>query len=184
MLDPDILLNREGNFLEELCKHHISGQLRIAPEHISYNVLSAMGKPPREIYDAFIKKFKEINAKTGKKQYLIPYFISSHPGSTLKEAIELALYLKESGFIPDQVQDFYPTPGTLSTCIFFTGIDPFTKKEIYTPMSEEEKRMQKALLHFNKPENYYLVKKALVKANRTDLIGNHKGALIPHVLQF
>ncbi len=179
LLDPDVISGKEGNFLEELCKHHISGQLKVAPEHVSDNVLALMGKPKRKIYEEFLSKFKKENTRLGKKQYVIPYFISSHPGSTIEDAIELALYLKENKFIPDQVQDFYPTPGTLSSCMYYTGLDPLTLKKIYIPAAEEEKRMQKALLHFHKPENYYLVRKALEKAGRRDLIGNHPKALIP-----
>ena len=179
LLDPDVSSGKKGNFLEELCKHHISGQLKVAPEHISDNVLELMGKPKRKVYEEFLSRFKEENAMLGKKQYIIPYFISAHPGSTLENAIELALYLKETKFIPDQVQDFYPTPGTLSSCMYYTGIDPLTFKKIYVPQTEEEKKMQKALLHFHKPENYALVRKALEKAGRKDLIGNHSKALIP-----
>ncbi len=138
-----------------------------------------MGKPGKDVYIDFKKRFEAMNRKNRKKQFIIPYFISAHPGSTLKEAIELALFLKSEGFIPDQVQDFYPTPGTLSTCIYYTGFDPFTSEEIYVPRSIEEKREQKALIHFHKAENYNLVKKALIKAGRKDLIGNGKNCLIP-----
>ncbi|MCL2705665.1 MAG: YgiQ family radical SAM protein [Spirochaetaceae bacterium] len=178
LLDPDVSSGKKGNFLEELCEHHISGQLRVAPEHVSDKVLKIMGKPKVKIYEEFLFRFKKENEKLEKKQYVIPYFISAHPGSTIEDAIELALYLKENKFIPDQVQDFYPTPGTLSSCMYYTGIDPLTLKKIYIPQTEEEKRMQKALLHFHKPENYFLVKKALEKAGRRDLIGNHSKALI------
>ncbi len=177
--DPDVIKGRKGNFLEELCAHHVSGQLKIAPEHVSAKVLKVMGKPGKEIYLDFKKKFELINRKIGKKQFIIPYFISSHPGSGLKEAIELALFLKKEGFIPDQVQDFYPTPGTLSTCIYYTGFDPLTGEEIYVPKTIEEKREQKALIHFHKPENHQLVKKALIKAGRKDLIGKGRDCLIP-----
>jgi len=180
LLDPDVASNKAGNFLEELCEHHISGQLKVAPEHISNKVLELMGKPNRKIYEEFVMRFKKENALLGKKQYLIPYFLSAHPGSTLEDAIELALHLKESRYIPDQVQDFYPTPGTLSSCIYYTGLDPLTLKKVHVPLTEEEKKMQKALIHYNRPENYNLVRKALEKANRKDLIGNHSGALIPH----
>ena len=181
LLDPDVASGKAGNFLEELCKNHISGQLKVAPEHVSDNVLSLMGKPKRKIYEEFLSRFKKENAKLGKKQYIIPYFISSHPGSTMEDAIELALYLKENKFIPDQVQDFYPTPGTLSSCMYYTGLDPLTLEKIYIPHTEEEKKMQKALIHFHKPENYFLVKKALEKAGRKDLIGSHSKALIPAI---
>lgn len=178
LLDNNVKLGKPGNFLEKLCKDHVSGQLKTAPEHISQTVLALMGKPDKDIYEKFKELFKKENNKLEKKQFLVPYFISAHPGSTLKDAIELALYLKREKFIPDQVQDFYPTPGTLSTCMYYTGMDPFTMKKIYIPSTEEEKRMQKALLHFHKPENYTLVKKALEKAGRKDLVGNHKDALI------
>ena len=178
LLDPDVASGKKGNFLQELCEHHVSGQLRVAPEHVSDKVLKLMGKPKIRIYEEFLFRFKEENDRLDKKQFVIPYFISSHPGSTIEDAIELALYLKENKFIPDQVQDFYPTPGTLSSCMYYTGIDPLTLKKVYIPQTEEEKRMQKALLHFHKPENYFLVKKALEKAHRKDLIGNHASALI------
>lgn len=170
--------DKDPKFLEELCQHHISGNLKIAPEHISKNVLEKMHKPPKEVFENFSKEYGRINQKLNKKQFLIPYFISSHPGSTLTDAIELAVYLKNHRFVPDQVQDFYPTPGTLSTCMYYTEIDPFTLETVYVPKSMEEKRMQRALLHFNKPENYDLVYKALVKASRKDLIGYGKECLI------
>ena len=176
--DKDVIKGVKDNFLEELCKYHVSGQLKIAPEHISKKVLKVMGKPGKNVYLDFKKRFEEMNRKIGKKQFIIPYFISAHPGSTLNEAIELALFLKSEGFIPDQVQDFYPTPGTLSTCIYYTGFDPFTSEEIYVPKTIEEKREQKALIHFHKKENYQLVRKALLKAGRKDLIGNSKNCLI------
>ena len=177
--DRDVINGEKGNFIEELCRHHVSGQLKIAPEHVSDKVLKVMGKPGKKVYLDFKNRFEEENRKSGKKQYIIPYFISSHPGSTLKEAVELALFLKKEGFIPDQISDFYPTPGTLSTCIYYTGFDPFTGEEIYVPRTIEEKMEQKALMHFHKPENYQLVKKALIKAGRKDLIGNRKECLIP-----
>ncbi|HZK02692.1 MAG TPA: YgiQ family radical SAM protein, partial [Anaerovoracaceae bacterium] len=142
MADEDHL-----EFLEEICKHHVSGILKVAPEHISPRVLARMRKPPKEVFEAFSKRYNETNEKLGKKQYLIPYLISSHPGSTLEDALELALYLNEKGFIPDQVQDFYPTPGTLSTCMYYTGIDPLTGEKVYVARGGEEKRLQRALLH-------------------------------------
>ena len=179
LLDPDVASGRKGNFLEELCSHHISGQLKIAPEHVSDRVLALMGKPPAKVYEEFVSRFNEENRKEGKKQYLVPYFISSHPGSTLEDAIELALYLKKGGFIPDQVQDFYPTPGTLSTCMYYTGLDPLTMKKVYIPSTDEEKRMQKALIHFHKQENFQVVRKALEKAVRRDLIGSRRESFIP-----
>lgn len=166
-----VMADKRDDFMKELCEHHISGTLKVAPEHVSPNVLAMMRKPLPEVFYEFTKKYKAINERLGKKQYLIPYFISSHPGSTLEDAVELALYLKKSGFVPDQVQDFYPTPGTLSTCMYYTGLDPFTMKKVYVPRSMEEKKMQRALLHFNKRENRPLVEKALKKAGRQDLIG-------------
>lgn len=165
-----VLADENEEFLYELCKYHISGTLKIAPEHISSNVLQLMKKPGKEVFIEFTKKYKAINEKLGLKQYLIPYLISSHPGSTLKDAIELALFLKKNGFVPDQVQDFYPTPGTLSTCMYYTEMDPFTEKSIYVAKTLEEKKLQRALLHFNKPENKELVLKALKIAKREDLI--------------
>lgn len=167
-------------FMEELCRHHVSGQLRIAPEHISPRVLETMGKPKVQIYEEFVSLFKEISRKMGKEQYTIPYFISGHPGSTLQDAAELAVYLKHSGTIPEQAQDFYPTPGTVSTCMYYTGLDPrpgrnFT--DVYVPRGRE-KRLQRALLQFNRRENYSLVREALEKAGRTDLIGDCPDCLI------
>lgn len=163
MADPD------QTFLKELCEHHISGTLKVAPEHVSQRVLSKMRKPSHQVFDRFSKEYKRINQELGKKQYLIPYFISSHPGSTLEDAVELAVYLKQTGFVPDQVQDFYPTPGTLSTCIYYTGKDPLTGEAVYTAKSMEEKRMQRALLHFHKRENRELVKQALKLVGREEL---------------
>ncbi len=165
-----VMADKNEEFLYELCKYHISGTLKVAPEHISSNVLRLMKKPSKEVFIEFTKKYKAINEKLGLKQYLIPYLISSHPGSTLKDAIELALFLKKSGFVPDQVQDFYPTPGTLSTCMYYTEMDPFTEEPIYVAKTLEEKKLQRALLHFNKPENKELVLKALKIAKREDLI--------------
>lgn len=164
MADPD------DTFLWELCKHHVSGTLKVAPEHMSPRVLAQMRKPSKDVFMKFSDKYKKVNQKLGKKQYLIPYLISSHPGSRLEDAVELALFLKEYGFVPDQVQDFYPTPGTLSTCIYYTETDPFTGEAVYVPKTPEEKRMQRALIHFHKPENRKLVKEALMKAKRQDLI--------------
>ena len=167
------------DFFEELCEHHISGQLKVAPEHVSNRVLSQMGKPGREVYDKFASKYFEINKKLKKEQYLVPYLMSSHPGSDLNAAIELALYIKEMGHVPEQVQDFYPTPGSLSTAMYYTGFNPLSGEKVYVPKTAEEKNMQRALLQYNKPENYDLVKKALIKANREDLIGNGPKCLIP-----
>lgn len=175
----DYLINdKNEDFFYELCKHHISGQLKVAPEHISDNVLSKMGKPSKDVYDRFCKKFYEINQKLGKKQFLVPYLMSSHPGSTLSDAIELAIYLKERHMHPEQVQDFYPTPFTISTCMFYTGINPLTGEKVYVPKDMEEKQMQRALLQYDDPKNKNLVIKALKKANREDLIGYGPKCLI------
>ncbi|AEJ18347.1 YgiQ family radical SAM protein [Gracilinema caldarium] len=166
-------------FLEELCAYHVSGQLKVAPEHVSDTVLNIMGKSGNRVYEQFRKKFEAINRKLGLKQYLIPYFIASHPGSGLNEAIELAEYLKKTGFIPDQVQDFYPTPGTLSTAMYYTGLDPRTMGPITVSRGERERKLQRALLQFDKPENWPLVREALIQAGREDLIGNRPNCLIP-----
>ncbi len=175
----DYLINdKDDSFFYDLCKHHVSGQLKVAPEHVSERVLKAMGKPSAKVYERFAKKFYEINEKIGKKQFLVPYLMSSHPGSELSDAIELALFLKKNHLRPQQVQDFYPTPGTISTTMFYTGIDPFTMKKIYVPKTPEEKAMQRALLQYTKPENYDLVEKALKKAGREDLIGFSENCLI------
>ena len=173
------MADHDDLFLSELCKHHISGQLRVAPEHISDNVLKYMGKPSNGVYQSFIKRYQRINAKTGKEQFIVPYLMSSHPGSTMKEAIELAEYIRDLGYMPEQVQDFYPTPSTLSTCMYYTGVDPRTMQPVYTPVSPHEKAMQRALIQYKKPENYDLVKEALIKYGRTDLIGFDKKCLIP-----
>lgn len=174
-----ILAGNDDSFIEELAEHHVSGQLKVAPEHVSKKVLDAMQRPGIDSFLTFSRKFSEVNKKLGKKQYLIPYLISSHPGAGLKEAIELAEFLRDYRFIPDQVQDFYPTPGTLSTAMYYTKINPVTMKPVYVPDTPEEKAMQRALIHYNRPENYRLVKKALLKAGREDLIGRGKNALIP-----
>lgn len=165
-----LMADRDDQFIEELCKYHVSGTLKVAPEHVSDRVMAMMRKPSKDVFLAFSRKYKEINERLGLKQYLIPYFISSHPGSTLDDAIELALFLKKNGFVPDQVQDFYPTPGTLSTCMYYTERDPFTGKKVYIPKDLEEKKMQRALMHFNKPENRETVIRALQMAHREDLI--------------
>ena len=148
----------------------MSGSLKVAPEHIAPAVLSCMHKPAREVFVRFARKYKETNSRLGLKQYLIPYLISSHPGCRLEDAVELALFLKEYGFVPDQVQDFYPTPGTLATCMYYTGLDPLTMKEVYVPRTLEEKKLQRALLHFHKPANRALVEKALARAGRSELV--------------
>ncbi len=163
--------DKDDTFFKELCEHHISGQLKVAPEHISNNVLKHMGKPNKEVYIKFAEKYEKINKRLGKDQYLVPYLISSHPGSTLKDAIELAEYLRDIHHQPEQVQDFYPTPGTVSTCMYYTGINPLTGEKVYVPRDPEEKRMQRALLQYKNPNNYDLVAKALMKAGRSDLIG-------------
>lgn len=165
-------------FLDELAKYHVSGQLRVAPEHISDEVLYYMGKPEHAVYQQFLKKFEKANARSGKKQYVVPYLMSSHPGCTIKEAVKLAEYVRDMGFIPEQVQDFYPTPSTMSTCMYYTGIDPRTGKKVYVPKSFKEKTMQRALLQYKNPENYELVKEALLLAGRKDLIGFDKKCLI------
>jgi uncharacterized radical SAM protein YgiQ len=166
------------DFFYELCEHHVSGQLKVAPEHIDETVLNYMGKPSGKLYGAFVDKFNKVNQTLGKEQYVIPYLMSSHPGSTLKSAIKLAEYLRDIQYTPEQVQDFYPTPGTLSTCMYHTGLDPRTLKEVYVPKTSGEKAMQRALLQFKNPKNYNLVYEALVLSNRQDLIGYHKKALI------
>ena len=167
-----------SEFLDELAKYHVSGQLRVAPEHVSDEVLHYMGKPEHQVYRQFLKKFEKANGKTGKKQYVVPYLMSSHPGCTLKEAVKLAEYVRDMGFTPEQVQDFYPTPSTMSTCMYYTGIDPRTGKKVYIPKTTKEKSMQRALLQYRNPENYDLVKEALLIAGRKDLIGFEKKCLI------
>jgi len=176
-----LLYDKNEAFFDELIKYHISGQLKVAPEHICDNVLKYMHKPNRDIYERFTEKYHRKNKQFNKDQYLVPYLISSHPGSTLNEAIDLAIYLKENRYIPEQVQDFYPTPATASTCMYYTGIDPFTLKSVYVAKDTEEKQMQRALLQFNDPKNHRLVKKALIKARRSNLIGNDPSCLIKDV---
>ena len=173
-----VMADKKSNFLRELAKHHISGQLKVAPEHVSPRALHYLGKPEVETYDAFVQKYKQINESLGLKQYLVPYFMSSHPGCTLEDAILLAQYMKRTGQHPDQVQDFYPTPGTLSTAMFYTGLDPRDMTPVYVPRDPEEKAMQRALMHYFKPCNRQLVIKALKKAGREDLIGWGKECLI------
>lgn len=172
------MADKDNAFIRELCQHHISGQLRVAPEHISDNVLKLMGKPSSKVYKAFLKRYEAINQKTGKKQYVVPYLMSSHPGSTLQESIKLAEYIRDLGYMPEQVQDFYPTPSTISTCMYYTGVNPLTMESVYTPVTFHEKAMQRALIQYKKPENYELVKEALIKGNRKDLIGFDKKCLI------
>ena len=173
-----VMADSSDEFLRELCEKHISGQLRVAPEHVSDNVLKMMGKPKNSVYESFIERYQRVNAKTGKQQYVVPYLMSSHPGSTLREAVELAEYVRDIGYMPEQVQDFYPTPSTISTCMYYTGVDPRTMEPVYVPHNPHEKAMQKALMMYRKPENYDLVKEALIKAVRQDLIGFDKKCLI------
>lgn len=173
-----VMADKNDKFFKELVEHHVSGQLKVAPEHVSEQVLKYMGKPAGDTYEKFREKFFKINKQLGKNQYIIPYLMSSHPGSTLKEAIKLAEYLRDIKYQPEQVQDFYPTPGTLSTTMFYTGLDPLTMKEVYVPKSKEEKAMQRALLQFGNPKNYNIVYDALMKAGREDLIGNGPKCLI------
>lgn len=173
-----LLADKNDVFFRELVEYHVSGQLKVAPEHISDAVLEKMGKPKREIYDRFVKKYEKLNAFLGKKQYLVPYLMSSHPGSTLKEAVELAEYLRDFGYMPEQVQDFYPTPSTLSTVMYATGIDPRNGSKVYVCKNPHEKNMQRALIQYRDPKNYKLVREALIKAGREDLIGFNKKCLI------
>ncbi len=173
-----LLADKDDTFFRELLKYHVSGQLRVAPEHISDNVLRYMGKPSRKVYDRFIEKFEALNDDMQLNQYAVPYLMSSHPGSTMREAIRLAEYLNEHRITPEQVQDFYPTPGTISTCMYYTGLDPMTMKPVYVPKSAKEKAAQRALLQFRKPENYETVKKALIENGREDLIGFKQKCLI------
>ncbi len=174
-----VLADKDDTFMEELCRYHISGQLRVAPEHITDNVLRLMGKPENSVYEAFLKKYTAINKKLGKEQYAIPYLMSSHPGSTLKDAIALAEYIRDLGYMPEQVQDFYPTPSTISTCMYYTGLDPRDMKPVYVTTNPHEKAMQRALIQFKNPANYELVKEALLREHRQDLIGFDKHCLIP-----
>lgn len=174
-----VMADRDDTFLKELCANHISGQLRVAPEHVSDVVLNAMGKPSNKVYEAFLKRYDRVNHLTGKKQYVVPYLMSSHPGSTLEEAVKLAEYVRDLGYMPEQVQDFYPTPATISTCMYYTGLDPRTMKKVYVPKTPREKAMQRALIQYRKPENYELVKEALERAGRRELIGFGKECLIP-----
>ena len=166
-----LLADKKQEFLRELCEYHVSGQLKVAPEHVAGPVLSLMGKPEHKVYEEFTRQFHKMNERIGKEQYLVPYLMSSHPGSTLKEAVELAEYCRDLGYMPEQVQDFYPTPSTLSTCMYYTGVDPRTMQKVYVPKSPHEKAMQRALIQYRNPELYDLVIEALHKAGRSDLIG-------------
>ncbi len=173
-----LMADKDDTFMRELIKHHISGQLKVAPEHISDSVLKMMGKPENCVYEGFIKKYKKLNDDLGLKQFVVPYLMSSHPGSTMKEAVELAEYLRDLGYMPEQVQDFYPTPSTISTCMYYTGLDPRTMEKVYVPVNPHEKAMQRALIQYRNPKNYELVKEALHIAGREDLIGFDKHCLI------
>ncbi len=166
-----LMADSNKEFLREICKYHVSGQMRVAPEHVSDNVLKEMGKPGVSVYNSFVKEFEKINKEMGLNQYIVPYLMSSHPGSRLKDAITLAEYIRDMGYIPDQVQDFYPTPGTVSTAMYYTGLNPLTMEEVYVPKNPHEKAMQRALIQYRRPENYDLVKEALIKEHREDLIG-------------
>ena len=174
-----VLADSEDDFMKELCKHHISGQLRVAPEHVEDDVLHLMGKPGNAVYKRFVDKFYQVNKQLNMEQYLVPYLMSSHPGSGLKEAVTLAEHIRDLGYMPEQVQDFYPTPSTISTCMYYTGVDPRTMEPVYVPKNPHEKAMQRALIQYRRPENYDLVKEALLKTGRQDLIGFGKECLIP-----
>ena len=165
-----LMYDRDHTFLRELCEYHVSGQLKVAPEHISDAVLEKMGKPGVDVYNRFVKAYKDMNEKIGKKQYLVPYLMSSHPGSDMKAAVELAEHLRDLGYMPEQVQDFYPTPSTISTCMYYTGYDCRTMEKVYVPTNPHEKAMQRALIQYRNPKNYDLVVEALKIAGRTDLI--------------
>ena len=173
-----LLADRKREFLSELCRYHVSGQLKVAPEHVAAPVLALMGKPQHSVYEAFTEEFRKMNRKIGKEQYLVPYLMSSHPGCSMKEAVELAEYCRDLGYMPEQVQDFYPTPSTLSTCMYYTGVDPRTMENVYVPKNPHEKAMQRALIQYRNPELYRLVEEALKKAGRTDLIGYGPKCLI------
>ena len=173
-----VMADTSDEFMEELCRHHVSGQLKVAPEHVSDDVLAAMGKPGNDVYQAFVRKYEAINRKYGLKQYLVPYLMSSHPGSTLKDAVRLAEAVRDMGYMPEQVQDFYPTPSTMSTCMYYTGVDPRTMEPIYVPKGAHGKALQRALIQYRDPRNYDLVREALERAGRADLIGYGPRCLI------
>lgn len=173
-----LLAEHSKKFLEQLCRYHVSGQLKVAPEHVAEPVLKLMGKPEHRIYEQFTEQFTKMNQKLGLRQYLVPYLMSSHPGSTMKEAVKLAEYCRDLGYMPEQVQDFYPTPSTISTCMYYTGLDPRTMKPVYVPRNPHEKAMQRALIQYRNPKLYDLVQEALKKAGRTDLIGYGPKCLI------
>ena len=173
-----LLADPSDTFFRELVRYHISGQLKVAPEHVSDQVLRVMGKPPHSVYQQFVEKYKKINEQEGMKQYVVPYLMSSHPGCTMQEAVRLAEYLRDINHEPEQVQDFYPTPSTLSTVMYDTGLDPRTMEPVYIPKNPHEKAMQRALMQYRRPQNYFLVREALQKAGRTDLIGFDPKCLI------
>lgn len=173
-----LLADPSRDFLKELCQYHVSGQLKVAPEHVSDRVLKKMGKPSNDVYQKFSAEYKRMNEKLGLKQYLVPYLMSSHPGCDMKEAVKLAEFVRDLGYMPEQVQDFYPTPSTISTCMYYTGIDPRTGESVYVPKNPHEKEMQRALIQYRDPKNYDLIKEALELAGRTDLIGFEPKCLI------
>ena len=173
-----LLADKSDAFLRELCKYHVSGQLKVAPEHVSDVVLRKMGKPEHSVFKTFCERYKKVNEQLGLKQYMVPYLMSSHPGTTMKEAVKLAEYVRDLGYMPEQVQDFYPTPSTLSTCMYYTGLDPRTMESVYVPKDPHEKAMQRALIQYRDPKNRALIEEALVRAGRTDLIGFGKECLI------
>ena len=173
-----VMADKDDTFFRELCQHHVSGQLKVAPEHVADAVLTRMGKPENSVYQAFVRKYKKINEEIGKEQYLVPYLMSSHPGSTMKEAVELAEYLRDQGYMPEQVQDFYPTPSTIATCMYYTGVDPRDMKPVYVPKNPHEKAMQRALIQYRNPKNYDLVLEALKTAGSMDLVGYDRRCLI------
>lgn len=173
-----VVADKDKTFLRELVEHHVSGQLRVAPEHVSDQVLKYMGKPSHSVYQQFLREYEEANKKTGKQQFAVPYFMSSHPGCTMKEAVRLAEYVRDLGFTPEQVQDFYPTPSTLSTCMYYTGIHPLTGEKVYVPRNPREKAIQRALMQYKNPANRELVLEGLKLAGRMDLVGYDKKCLI------
>ncbi len=174
-----VMADKNDAFIKELCEHHVSGQLKVAPEHVSDRVLQLMGKPENSVYKGFVEKYHRINKRLDKKQFLVPYLMSSHPGSSLKDAIELAEHIRDIGYMPEQVQDFYPTPSTISTCMYYTGLDPRTMKKVYVARNPHEKAMQRALIQYRDPKNYDLVIEALKLSGRVDLIGFDKKCLVP-----
>ena len=173
-----VVADQDDSFLRELCQYHVSGQLKVAPEHVSDQVLQKMGKPQNQVYQEFVRKYEKMNQKLHKDQYLVPYLMSSHPGSTLRDAIELAEHIRDLGYMPEQVQDFYPTPSTISTCMYYTGVDPRDMKPVYVPKNPHEKAMQRALIQYRDPKNYDLVMEALKKCGRMDLVGFDRHCLI------